>query len=80
MNLFLKSEFGELEQGEEIDGEEKPRALGFFCVPLDCFSWHTFSTCKISIRKMALRRIPSLSQDELSSKRGLPLTGVKAAS
>lgn len=57
--------------------EEEPRALEFFFVALDYFSWHTLSTCKISIRRLALKGMPSLSQDELSRKLSLLHTGVK---
>lgn len=56
---------------------QRVSALGFFYVVLDCFSWHTCSTCEISIWRTALRRIASLSQDVLSSKTGLLPTDFK---
>lgn len=60
--------------------EEKLSVLEFFYAVLGCFSWHTFSICKISFWRMALRRITSLtslSQDVLRIKIGLLHTDLK---
>lgn len=59
--------------------EEKWSVLEFFSVVLDCFPWHTFSTCEISFRRMALRRNTSLSWDVLRIKIGLLYTDLKKA-
>lgn len=59
--------------------KEKLSVLEFFSVVLDCFSWHTFSTCEISFRRMALRRVTSRSPDVLGIKIGLLHTDLKTA-